>query len=80
MELDAKFDRITEEPGKCGGKPCVPNMRITARRVLELLATHPDRPSLLAEYPYLETGDLRQVLGYAAASLDAEIFPVDRVA
>jgi uncharacterized protein (DUF433 family) len=80
MELDTQFDRITVEPGKCGGKPCIRNMRITARRVLELLAIYPDWPSLLAEYPYLETEDLRQVLGYAAASLDSEVFPVDQVA
>ena len=55
-------------------------MRITACGVLELLATYPDRPSLLAEYLFLETEDLLQVLRYAAASLDAEMFPVDRAA
>ena len=37
------FDRITVEPGKCGGKPCIRGMRITVRRVLELLAAYPDR-------------------------------------
>ena len=46
------FDRITVEPGKCGGKPCIRGMRITVRRVLELLATYPDRAALLAEYPF----------------------------
>lgn len=56
------FDRITVEPGKCGGKPCIRGMRITVRRVLELLATYPDRAALLAEYPYLEPEDLQQVL------------------
>jgi uncharacterized protein (DUF433 family) len=35
------FDRITVEPGKCGGKPCIRAMRITVRRVLEFLATYP---------------------------------------
>jgi len=37
------------EPGVCGGKPCVRGMRITVRRVLELLATYPDRTDLLRE-------------------------------
>jgi uncharacterized protein (DUF433 family) len=48
------FDRITVEPGKCGGKPCIRGMRITVRRVLELLATYPDGTSLFADYPFLE--------------------------
>ena len=75
-----QFDRITVEPGKCGGKPCVRGMRITVRRVLELLATYPDRAALLAEYPYLEPEDLQQALHYAAATVDDERLSVDRVA
>ena len=62
------FDRITVEPGKCGGKPCIRGMRISVRRVLELLASYPDRNDLIAEYPFLEPEDLGQVLRYAAAS------------
>ena len=66
------FDRITVEPGKCGGKPCIRGMRITVRRVLELLATHPDRAVLLSEYPFLDPEDLQQSLRYAAATVDDE--------
>ena len=75
-----QFDRITVETGKCGGKPCVRGMRITGRRVPELLASYRDRKELLAEYPYLEVEDLEQVLRYAAASVDGESLSVDRVA
>jgi uncharacterized protein (DUF433 family) len=74
------FDRITVEPGKCGGKPCIRGMRITVRRVLELLAAYPDRASLIAEYPYLQNEDLQQALIYAAAAVDDELFGTDRVA
>jgi uncharacterized protein (DUF433 family) len=66
------FDRITVEPGKCGGKPCIRSMRITVRRVLELLATYPDRAELFADYPFLEPEDLQQALHYAAAAMDQE--------
>ncbi len=66
------FDRITVEPGKCGGKPCIRGMRITVRRVLELLATYPDRAALFSEYPFLEPEDLQQALGYAAATVGLE--------
>lgn len=74
------FDRITVEPEKCGGKPCIRGMRITVRRVLELLATYPDRASLFAEYAFLEPEDLQQALRYAAAAVDDERLSVDRVA
>jgi uncharacterized protein (DUF433 family) len=74
------FDRITVEPGKCGGKPCIRGMRITVRRVLELLALHPDRKEILTEYPFLEPEDLNQALRYAAATVDDESLGIDRVA
>ncbi len=74
------FGRITVEPGKCGGKPCIRGMRITVRRVLELLATYPTREALFAEYPFLELEDIEQALRFAAATVDGEHVAVDRVA
>jgi uncharacterized protein (DUF433 family) len=74
------FDRITVDPGKCGGKPCIRGMRITVRRVLELLAAYPDRAAILAEYPYLEPEDFQQALRYAAATVDDERLDIDQVA
>ena len=71
MTVAPQFDRITVEPGKCGGKPCICGMRVTVRRVLELLATYSDWSALMAEYPYLEAEDLRQSLAYAAAESTA---------
>jgi len=78
--METPLDRITVEPGKCGGKPCTRGMRITVRRVLELLATYPDRDSLVSEYPFLEPEDLQQALRYAAAAVDDELMSIDRVA
>ena len=80
MPFVEPFDRITVEPGKCGGKPCIRGMRITVRRVLELLATYPDRKSIIAEYPYLEDEDFQQALRYAAATVDDERLSIDQVA
>ena len=64
------FDRITVEPAKCGGKPCIRGLCITVRRVLELLAAHPHREDILREYPFLEEEDLQQTLRYAAAMVN----------
>ncbi len=80
MLANAAFDRITVEPGKCGGKPCIRGMRITVRRVLEILATCRDSAEILREYPYLQEEDLTQVLRYAAASVDDEVRYINLVA
>lgn len=64
------FDRITVDPGKCGGKPCIRGMRITVRRVLELLATFPNRAELFQEYPFLEEEDLQQALRFSSETVE----------
>jgi uncharacterized protein (DUF433 family) len=48
-------------------------MRITVKRVIELLVLYPDRAELFAEYPELEEDDIKQALEYAAASLEDKI-------
>ena len=55
------------------GQPCIRGMRLTVRRVLEALATYPDRKQLFAEYPELENEDISQALAYAAANLDDQV-------
>ena len=80
MNTMPAFDRITGEPGKCGGKPCIRGMRINVRRVLEILATYSDRGEIFREYPSWKEEDLRQALNYAAASVDDDVHNFDRVA
>lgn len=67
------FDRITVDPKRMNGQPCVRQLRLTVRRVVEAVATYPDRQELLREYPELEPEDIRQALGYAAANLDDKV-------
>jgi uncharacterized protein (DUF433 family) len=56
------------------------NLRLTVRRVLEALATYPDRADLMREYPELEAEDIRQVLAYAAGILDDKVFDLSKSA
>ena len=67
------FSRITSDPAVMNGHPCIRGMRLTVRRVLEALATYPDRQEFSAEYPELEDEDIRQALAYAAANLDDQV-------
>jgi uncharacterized protein (DUF433 family) len=74
------FDRITSDPNRMNGQPCVRNSRLTVKRVLEALATYPDRSELLREYPELESEDIQQALAYAAASLDDKVIELPKSA
>ncbi len=69
------FDRITSDPARMNGEPCIRALRLTVRRVLEALATYPDRAELKREYPELEDEDIRQALEFAAAYLDDKVLP-----
>ncbi len=61
-----KLDRISSHPDRMNGQPCIRGMRLTVRRVLELLATYPNREELFLEFPELEAEDIEQVLIFAA--------------
>ena len=67
------FDRITRNPEVLNGQPCIRNLRISVKRVLEILAIYDEREELFKEYPELEEKDLKQALEYAAASLEDKI-------
>jgi uncharacterized protein (DUF433 family) len=60
------LQRITTEPGKCGGKPCIRGMRIRVTDVLELLANNVSREQILIDYPDLEPEDIQASLRFAA--------------
>jgi uncharacterized protein (DUF433 family) len=59
-------DRITIEPGKRGGKPCIRGMRITVSDVLEYLASGMSEDEILADFPDLEREDIKACLAFAA--------------
>jgi uncharacterized protein (DUF433 family) len=71
-----KLDRITTDPSRMNGEPCIRNLRLTVRRVLEALAIYPDRAELKREYPELEHEDIRQTLAFAAALVDGKVLPL----
>lgn len=65
-----KLDRITINPAQMNGQPCIRNLRLTVRRIIELLAIYLDREELRREYPELEDEDIRQSLAYVASYLE----------
>jgi len=59
--------RITREPGKRSGRPCVRGMRITVYDVLSYLATGMSTAEILDDFPYLTAEDVQACLAFAAA-------------
>ncbi len=58
--------RITFDPQVMGGKPCIRGMRVTVGMIVGLLASGHTEAEVLEAYPYLEEGDIREALAYAA--------------
>lgn len=66
-------ERITSDPGICGGKPCIRHMRIRVRDILEMLASGNSIDELLVDFPHLEREDITASLAFAATRVDAPI-------
>jgi uncharacterized protein (DUF433 family) len=65
--MDAELlSRITIEPGKRSGKPCIRGLRITVSDVLEYLASGMTEAEILADFPELTSDDVRACLAFAA--------------
>jgi uncharacterized protein (DUF433 family) len=58
--------RITIDPGKRGGKPCIRGLRITVYEVLEYLASGMSEAEILSDFPDLTREDIRACLAFAA--------------
>jgi uncharacterized protein (DUF433 family) len=64
------LDRITVEPDKCGGRPCIRGMRIRVTDILGMLADGASHEQILKDFPYLEPDDIKAALAYAARQAD----------
>ncbi len=58
--------RITIEPGKRSGQPCIRGLRMTVSDVLDYLAGGMSEDEILADFPDLEREDISAVLAFAA--------------
>ena len=71
-----ELNRITTDPQICGGRPCIRNMRIRVKDVLDMLASGASKEEILEDYPYLEADDIKASLEYAAHQMDHPILSV----
>lgn len=64
------LDRITVEPGQCGGRPCVRGKRLRVTDVLDLLSHGAAHAEILRDYPFLEEEDILACIAYASRLTD----------
>jgi uncharacterized protein (DUF433 family) len=64
------LSRITIEPGKCGGRPCIRGKRMRVTDILELLGAGASIEEILHDYEFLEREDILAALTYAAQQTD----------
>ncbi|MCA1809762.1 MAG: DUF433 domain-containing protein [Lentisphaerae bacterium] len=66
-------NRITINPKQCGGRPCVRNMRIRVKDVLDMLAGGASVSNILKYYPDLEIEDIHACVAYASKYIDHSV-------
>jgi uncharacterized protein (DUF433 family) len=71
------LERITVEPGKCGGRPCIRGKRMRVSDLLDLLSHGAPHEEILADYPFLEQEDIYACIAYASRLTDHVVLQPD---
>ena len=75
-----RFNRITLNPDKCFGKPCIRGLRMPVASILGYLSSGMTVEEILKEWPELEREDILQALGYAAWAMEERVVPLEEAA
>ena len=70
------FARITTDPARMGGVPCIRNLRIPVATVVEMIADGMTPAEILKAYPDLEAADIREALRFAAEAVRERELPM----
>ena len=71
-----QYARITVNPGRMGGVPCIRGLRIPVATVVALIADGMTETEILAAYPDLRSEDIREALHYAAEAVRERELPL----
>ena len=71
-----RFQRITIEPEKMGGMPCIRGLRIPVATVVSMVADGMTEDEILKAYPDIERDDIRESLKYAAEAVRERELPL----
>jgi uncharacterized protein (DUF433 family) len=71
-----KFTRITVDPAKMGGTPCIRGLRIPVATIVAMVADGMTTDEILTAYPDLEREDVTEALRYAAEAVRERELPL----
>ena len=71
-----KFTRVTVDPNKMGGVPCIRGLRIPVATVVGMIADGMIETEILTAYPDLQADDLAEALRYAAEAVRERELPL----
>ena len=78
MELrHYRFNRITLDPDKCFGKPCIRGLRMPVASILSYLASGMTVDEILREWPELQREDVQQALAYASWAMEERVVSLE---
>lgn len=75
-----RFTRITLDPQKCFGKPCIRGLRIPVTSILSYLSSGMALEDVLEEWPELEKEDILEALAYAAWAMEERVLDLGEAA
>jgi uncharacterized protein (DUF433 family) len=70
------FERITTDPDRMGGVPCIRDLRFPVASVVAMVADGMTVEEILAEHPDLEAEDVAESLRYAAVAVQERELPL----
>jgi uncharacterized protein (DUF433 family) len=70
------FSRITVDPRRMGGVPCIRDLRIPVATVVDMVADGMAIEEILRAYPDLEEPDIREALRFAAEAVRERELPL----
>jgi uncharacterized protein (DUF433 family) len=73
---DVAYERISIDPNRMSGLPCIRGTRVTVSAVLGQLAAGLTIPELLVDFPYLDRADVLAALEFAAAAVQERELPL----
>ena len=71
-----KYQRITSDPARMGGVPCIRDLRFPVATVVEMIADGMTVEQILEEHPDLEAEDVREAPRYAADAVTERELPL----
>ena len=76
VERDDLLERISIDPNVCFGKPCIRGTRLWVSLLLDRIADGESEADLLADYPQLNSDDIRAAIAYGAEMSRERVIPI----